>query len=370
MQEETRQKLQSYMSAVKERAHCFLGYPVAVDFDYTELYPLLQYPLNNLGDPWVESTYDLNSRSIEREVIGFFADLFNAPTHNAWGYITNGGSEGNLYALYVARDLYPQAIVYYSESTHYSIQKNIHLLNIPSIVVKATASGEMDYADLNDAAHQHRNKPAIVVANIGTTMTEAKDDVREIKKALKNSAIRSHYIHCDGALAGTYAALLDQGHTFDFAAGADSVAVSGHKFIGSPIPCGVVVVKKNYKDRIGHAIPYIGTLDTTITGSRNGHAPVFLWYALQKFGREGLKKRAEQCMKLAEYTLHKLRGMGIEAWRNPHALTVVFPKPSQALCIKWQLASEGPWAHVLCMPGRSQTLIDEFLQDLAEDKNP
>jgi histidine decarboxylase len=364
MQKEFQDRLNTYIQKVKERSQNFLGYPVSIDFDYSELFPLLGYPLNNLGDPLIESTYDLNSRSIEREVVKFFAEIFKAPKENSWGYVTNGGSEGNLYALYVARELYPNGMVYYSEATHYSIQKNISLLGMPSILIRAQENGEIDYEDLKDAVHMHRDRPAIVVANIGTTMTEAKDDISQIKKALKNSAIRSHYIHADGALAGTYLALLEQEPKFDFENGADSVAISGHKFIGSPIPCGVVIVKKNYKDRIGQAIPYIGTLDTTITGSRNGHSPVFLWYAINKFGREGLKKRAEICIEVAKYAEEKMKEIGIAAWRNPHAITVVFPKPKQEICIKWQLASDGDWSHILCMPGITKEKIDEFLKDL------
>jgi len=281
MNQESQTRLDGYIAKVKERSQNFIGYPVSTDFDYSELYPLLKYPLNNLGDPLIESTYDLNSRSIEREVVEFFCDLFKAPKENSWGYVTNGGSEGNLYALYVARELYPHGMVYYSESTHYSINKNIHLLNMPSIVIRCDEKGEMDYEDLKDAIHLHRHQPAIIIANIGTTMTEAKDDIGKIREVLKKSAIRSYYIHCDGALAGTYLSLLETTPKFDFPSGADSVAISGHKFIGSPIPCGVVVVKKSYKERIGQSIPYIGTLDTTITGSRNGHSPVFLWYAIK-----------------------------------------------------------------------------------------
>lgn len=366
MKKEDQTRLDNYIAQVKIRAGQIIGYPISLDFDYSELYPLLKYPLNNLGDPLIESTYDLNSRSIEREVVDFFSQIFKAPADNHWGYVTNGGSEGNLYALYVARELYPNGMVYYSESTHYSVQKNIGLLNMPSIVIRADDKGEMDYADLMDAIHLHRHQPAIVIANIGTTMTEAKDDLSKIKEVLKKSAIRKFYIHCDAALAGTYLALLEREPKFDFENGADSIAISGHKFIGSPIPCGVVIVKKNYKDRVGQTIPYIGTMDTTITGSRNGHSPVFLWYAIKKYGVEGLKKRALQSVELAKYSEEKLRKLGLNAWRNDNAITVIFTQPKKEICLKWQLASENGLSHIVCMPGITKEQIDEFLKDLQE----
>lgn len=360
-------RLSTYMKMAEERSKYFIGYPIAQDFDYSELYPLLKLPLNNVGDPWVESTYDLNSRSLELEVLEFFAELFNAPAKNWWGYVTNGGSEGNLYGLYVARELYPNGIVYYSEATHYSVQKNIQLLNLRSIVIRTQENGEMDYEDLNAMVQMHRDQPVIILANIGTTMMEAKDDLKQIQLILRKQAIKNHYIHCDAALAGTYSALLDLKPGFDFENGTDSMAISGHKFIGSPIPCGLVLVKKNYKDRIGKAIPYIGTVDTTITGSRNGHSPIFMWYAIKKLGKEGLKQRALECLEVAAYTVKSLNDIGVKAWTNPSALTVVFPAPSIALRQKWQIATEDGNSHVICMPGVSKEQIDHFVADLKED---
>ncbi|MBB2148342.1 histidine decarboxylase [Pedobacter gandavensis] len=358
------ERLSTYMKLAEERAKHFIGYPIAQDFDYSELYPLLKLPLNNVGDPWVESTYDLNSRSLELEVLEFFAELFNAPANNWWGYVTNGGSEGNLYGLYVARELYPNGIVYYSEATHYSVQKNIQLLNLRSIVIRTQKNGEMDYEDLDSMVQMHRDQPVIILANIGTTMMEAKDDLQQIQQILRKQAIKNHYIHCDAALAGTYSALLDLKPGFDFNHGTDSMAISGHKFIGSPIPCGLVLVKKNYKDRIGKAIPYIGTVDTTITGSRNGHSPIFIWYALKKMGKEGLKQRALACLETAAYTVKSLNEIGVPAWTNPSALTVVFPAPSIALRQKWQIATEDGNSHIICMPGVTKSQIDNFVQDL------
>lgn len=360
--------LEQLLAQVSERSKKFIGYPTAVDFDYTPLYPLLQYSLNNIGDPFLDSHSDMNTRKFEREVVSWYAELFNAPATNWWGYVTNGGSEGNLYALYLARELYPNGMVYYSESTHYSVQKNIHLLNMESIVIRSKENGEMDYDDLSDMIQLHRHQPAIILANIGTTMTEAKDDLFTIKSILKKFAIKSSYIHCDAALAGPFLAALGKGNYFDFNAGADSIAISGHKFIGSPIPCGVVIVKKNLKERIARSIPYIGTLDTTITGSRNAITPVFLWYAMKKMGLEGMRERAQACLDLAAYTVSLMKANGFDAWRNEDAITVVFPKPSERICHEWQLASDQNISHLICMPGITKDHIDRFVEDLKKSR--
>ena len=122
-------RLEEFLERIKIRSKTYIGYPAGTDYDFKELYPLLDYSLNNVGDPYNQSN-DMCSKEFEREVIDFYAEYFNAPKNNHWGYVTNGGSEGNLYALYLARELYPNGMVYYSEATHYSIQKNIHLLNM------------------------------------------------------------------------------------------------------------------------------------------------------------------------------------------------------------------------------------------------
>ncbi|SHM57975.1 PLP-dependent aminotransferase family protein [Chryseobacterium polytrichastri] len=124
------QKLRNFIDLVAENANTSIGYPFAKGNNYHELYSLLRYPLINLGDPFIESNYKVNSFTIEREVIEFFADLFRASKDDYSGYVTNGGSEGNLYGLYLARELYPNGIVYYSSESHYSIPKSIRLLNM------------------------------------------------------------------------------------------------------------------------------------------------------------------------------------------------------------------------------------------------
>jgi histidine decarboxylase len=151
---------------------------------------------------------------------------------------------------------------------------------------------------------------------------------------------------------------------FDFKHGADSIAISGHKFFGSPITNGVVLVKKSYKDRIGRSINYIGTLDTTITGSRSGFNALILWFAIVKWGKEGMLKRAMTSLENAAHLRVQLNSIGIKAWSNPNAFTVVMPKPTEAICKKWQLATDNDIAHVICMPGVTREMLDKFVEDM------
>jgi histidine decarboxylase len=216
----------------------------------------------------------------------------------------------------------------------------------------------------------NRHKPVIVLATFGTTMKEAKDDISKIKRILSGLAIQDNYIHCDAALAGSYGPFMKPKLPFDFIDGADSISISGHKFIGSPIPTGVLMAKRSNRDRIAKGISYIGSSDTTITGSRNGHSPLFLWYALKQLGIKGLQKRYQDSLEVAEYCEKELKNIGIKAWRNPNAITVVLPKMPKSIKDKWQLATEGDIAHVICMPNVTKKQIDNFVNDVKNCSEP
>ncbi len=342
-----------------------LGYPAAKDFDYAEIERFLNFPINNIGDPFAQGTYRVHTRECEREVVGFFAGATRAPQDDWWGYVTNGGTEGNLYGLYLARELHPDGIVYYSEATHYSVAKNLHFLGMRHITIRSQENGEIDYDDLLETLKIHRDRPPIIFANIGTTMTEARDDIGRIVEMMDRLAIRERYIHSDAALAGGYAAYLDPRPAWDFADGADSVAISGHKFLGAPIPCGIVIARKHNVQRIARSIDYIGSLDTTITGSRSGFSPLMLWYRLRQLGESGLRERLQRSLDNAAYLVERLVAIGVPAWRNSNAITVVLPRVDARIQQRWQLATAGDISHVLVLPNVGRDQIDTFVADLA-----
>ena len=362
---EEQERLEQLYRTVERESKTFVGYPCTCIFDYSELYRFLRFPINNVGDPYAPSTYRVNTKDIEREVLAWFADLTHADPSSFWGYITNGGSEGNLYGLYLARELMPDGMVYYSEDTHYSVSKNLRMLKMPNIMIRSLPNGEIDYDDLRETIRIHRDIPPIVMANIGTTMKEAIDNIPKIRQMLREMAIHRSYIHCDAALDGMILPFMEGAPAWDFAAGTDSLAISGHKFIGSPIPCGIALAKKTNVDRIARSIEYVGTLDTTVTGSRNGITPIFLWYAIHRYGREGFSKAAHRCRKLAEYAVTRLQSLGVDAWKNAFAVTVVFPRPPEFLLDRWQIAVKDDFAHIICMPHFTHELIDKLTDDIA-----
>lgn len=343
----------------------FVGYPCNQSFNYEEITRFLSFSLNNVGDPFSGTNIPLNTHDFERDVVEEFAQLAHAPGNDWWGYVTNGGTEGNMYGLYVGRELYPEGICYFSEETHYSVAKVLRLQHTRNIMLKAQPNGEMDYADLRETLRIHRDLPPIIFANIGTTMKGAIDNLATIRSILDDLAITNAYIHADAALSGMILPFVDEPQPWDFAAGADSISISGHKLLGSPLPCGVVLARKTHVDRIARSIEYVGVLDTTISGSRNAISPLFLWYRLRTLGRQGLIDLVQRCLQLADYALEKLNAAGVESWRHKNSITVVFPRPPDAIMKKWCIAPKKGIGHIITLPHVTEEIIDEFVSDFA-----
>ena len=358
-------RLTGFLTEMEAQSASLIGYPCSQDFDYSEFAPLLRFSLNNVGDPFAESNYRENTFAFEREVIAFFQKHLRAPVGETWGYTTAGGTEGNLYGLYLARELYPDGVVYYSEHTHYSAAKIVRVLGARSIMIRGRADGEIDYDDLRETLKIHRDVPPIMLANIGTTMHGAVDDLKKIHALLKELAIARFYIHADAALSGMILPWVDDPQPFGFDAGIDSISVSGHKLIGSPMPCGVALARRTHVDRVARSVEYVGCMDTTIAGSRNALSPLILWSAIQRRGEAGLRARAVECFSLADRAIAKFKAAGIYAWRHKNSNTVVFPRPGPEVLARWQIAPSRDIAHIITMPHVTRAMIDAVVADVA-----
>jgi histidine decarboxylase len=360
MDKQSRKKLDKKYHELMRLENTFIGYPVDAKFDYSPLYRFLSMPLNNVGDPFEKSTYRLQTKEFEREALGFFAKLFHLKSY--WGYVTNGGTEGNLYGLYAGREMLPEARVFHSDHAHYSIRKNIHILRMQGQPVAVRDHGEMDYHDLEKKLKGV--KSAIVLANIGSTMTGAIDNIPVITEILEKLGVK-YYIHADAALYGMVLPFVSD-VKFDFRTKVSSLAISGHKFIGSPIPCGVALIRKPLAKALHSYIEYIDAHDTTLSGSRDAFTPLIIWYRLKTLGLRGFKKHAEYSVSLADFLANSLRQIG---WPDVHQsyLTVSFKRPSKKLVSKWELAVNDKLAHVVCMPHETKEELARFVKDMQRE---
>ena len=360
-----RRRLDDLRRGLDASARTQVGYPCNQAFDYSELLPFLTRSMNNVGDPFHDSNYWSNTHEFEREVVATFARLTGFSPEHCWGYVTHGGTEGNMYGLYLARELYPDGLFYFSEDTHYSVLKTMHVLHARNIMIKSRGDGEMDYDDLRETLRIHRDVPAIVLANIGTTMKGAVDDLRVIRGIFDELAIRDYYVHADAALSGMILPFVEEPQAYRFEDGYHSIAVSGHKLIGAPLPCGIVLARRDYVARVSRAVEYVGVLDTTLAGSRNAFTPLLLWYAFQRVGLDGFREIVAAMLEVAEYAVVRFNREGIAAWRHKNSVTVVFPRPPASVTRKWQIAFYKDIAHVITMPHVTRDTVDALVADCA-----
>ena len=340
----------------------------------------------------------VHSREFEVGVLEWFGRFWKLPISEMWGYVTNCGTEGNLHGILVGRECLPDdAILYASKESHYSVMKAARMYRMEAVEINTLVTGEIDCNHLKEclAAGKARGKSAVLNINVGTTVKGAVDNLDEVlsilhelgytachEEAYKAAAAAGgsepnlgYFIHCDGALFGLMLPFLEQsnfvGHvpevTFDKPIG--SISVSGHKFIGAPVPCGVVVTRKEHMKKVVHNVEYLNSRDATIMGSRNGHAALYIWYALSKKGIAGMKLDVELCMRNSKFLRDLLASNGIWCMLNELSSTVVFERPlDHAFVRKWQLACDKNVAHVVVMPSVSEDKLRAFVEDLLQSR--
>lgn len=364
--------LARYRQTLLDRTKHHLGYPYNLDFDYGALGQLQHFSINNLGDPFIESNYGVHSRQFEVGVLDWFARLWEIEKDQYWGYITNCGTEGNLHGILVGREVFPDGILYASKESHYSVFKAARMYRMDCIKIETLVTGEIDCSDFKAKLLQNKDKPAIINVNIGTTVKGAVDDLDLVITTLEDCGFSHNrfYIHCDGALFGLMLPFVTRAPQVTFKKPIGSVSVSGHKFVGCPMPCGVQITRMDHINALSRNVEYLASRDATIMGSRNGHAPIFLWYTLNRKGYCGFQKEVQKCLRNAHYLKDRLREAGISAMLNELSSTVVFERPQDEEFIRrWQLACQGNIAHVVVMPSVSIEKLDTFLNELVERRS-
>jgi histidine decarboxylase len=501
-------RLAAYLS---DRRDHMLGYQVNENMDAyrLDIGQFLTSHVNNIGDPFQESGYKVNSKVVEQAVLSYLARLWNGTPYDpkdkesCWGYVLSMGStEGNMYALWNARDYLsgkrllgeeegahkgapvryaspavprenPNAyspVVFYSEDTHYSFTKAVRVLNLPTFselgramypddcplggpwpdeVPSALPSGgppDEQYSTFGPGSidvtalatlvefFAAKGHPIIVSLNFGSTFKGAYDDVRSVCDRLlpifaehglvrrrveyeegRHDVRRGFWIHVDGALGAAYVPFLDKATRdpryeyepeapvpeFDFGLASvvpgekplkesvdmvASIVVSGHKWMGAPWPCGAFMTKIKYQMQPPDNPEYIGSLDTTFAGSRNGLSPIVLWDHIAQNPDARQIALSTHCQRMAAYLVDKLTRLqqrlaskfgpsGLWIARTPLSLTVRFRRPNPALVAKWSLSTvtmrmrpddrkPRDMAHIFLMASVTEEEIDAFVADL------
>lgn len=286
----------------------------------------------------------------------------------------------------ISQQLITPTVFFCKGHTHYSIPKISEVLRLNVRPVLANSDGSINLNDLKKELLLHVGaypySGVIVIANIGTTITGAVDDVPAIHELLKEiMPIPNFTIHMDGALAGFVLPILKPfGNIPDYfsSIGVNTLAVSAHKYPGLSQPCGIVLAQKDFFNKAfeksERSVEYVGNIvDVTITGSRSGLNVLMFYNALVSLGlhkgTEKLTRMVEENMENASYLYKKLVDMyGVEKVDYPYHFNVSFPKPSKNLAKKYQLMLTGDNATICVLTNVTKKLIDKFITDLKAEK--
>lgn len=365
---EHQETIENFYSKMKSLETHYFGFPNNMAYDYEDVSKISGVYINNAGDPFSTLSWKKHSKFFEQEVVNYFMDLYKLPRKLGWGYMTSGGTEGNMEGLFLAREAYPTGICYVSADAHYSIEKICRILRTDVQMVKSQKNGEMDYKDFERLVKKNKNRPPIIVVNCGTTIKGAFDNLDKIQNILKKNHVKEKYIHVDGALSGMITPFVKKSPFYSFDKGIDSIAISMHKFFGCPIMSGIVIARFKHVEGVKQKIEYINSHDTTISGSRNGQVPVYVWHIIKKYGNE-FKKDANQCLENAKYLRSKLEDKGYKAYLNEYSNTVYMDRPSDDVIDKWQLSCYQDIAHVVVMQHVTKEKIDQFVEEVHKENH-
>lgn len=333
------------LSDLRERS---LGYNINLTRDFTQVVRAAQS---------VVSSQDV--ADLERELVAFFARHYKIPEDEAFGMISCGGSWGNLLGLFIGRRRMPfHSKLYFCAESHYSVGKMSRVLDIPLEEIPALPNGEIDYERLE--AVLDPEVPAILNLNIGTTLKGAIDKLDRVVEILERKGVTQYYIHCDCALSGSMLPFIADPNVpeISFAKGADSIAISGHKFPGVTMPCGIFLTRKEY------VTPGIERMAQRLLASPSGLPTVFLWYAVMTMGEDGFRRETLACIDTALYAYTRLQEAGLPSGVNDFATTVCFPRPSIELVRERQLSPFAPLAHLVTGQHVTSQKIDAFVRNM------
>lgn len=358
------------------------GYPASQESELAEFYQWYAASgmdvinLNNAGDPMTDDPSTLSSQLFERQVIEFFAPLYDFNLDNVWGIVTHSGTDGNNHGLYFGVNYLRnktgmEPVLYVSDEAHYSNMRLAHLQNLDIRLVASDSMGRMIPDSLEVMLNTSR--PVLMVYAMGSTFKGAIDDQQALNAVLAaHPEIPGIYRHIDAALFGgylpftPYRALVSR-DSMQY----ESIAISGHKFFGIDSPCGLFICTREvYENQTDYNVPYLNSNMRMISCSRDALQPLKFWWLIQSVGFEGWSTQAKNILAQRDYLKQQLDAIGWPAWVNEYSNTVFFRRPSPEIIHKYTLAQGyderfgGELAHVVVMQHVSQEKIDMFIADL------
>ncbi len=307
-----------------------------------------------------------NVERLEKEIIGWFGRLLK--NRETAGYITTGGTEANIAALFIARKTRPRGKkILVPESAHYSIQRAADLLSLEIEWLPLDRNFRVEVSEIEDRIDKNT---VAVVATAGTSTLGVVDPIEEI-----NGLCDDTFLHVDAAFGGFVIPFIESGHKLDFTLeNIDSITIDPHKMGLAPIPSGSILLRdESYLDKINISPPYLPFKTCTLSGSRSGGAIAATWATINYFEVEGYRKLVGECMENTRLLCRELKRIGVDIVVEPE-LNVVGIRPRNTEKVG-ALLREGGWdiltdtcsksLRIDVMPHVTEKVIKEFIQDLS-----
>ncbi|KAL8676502.1 MAG: hypothetical protein Q9186_006986 [Xanthomendoza sp. 1 TL-2023] len=366
--EQLAQRVADWREAAKRSG----GYPLSHAL-YSALGPVIGHflPLS-IPPEWAEKQADgiLRDRKLS-------FGLSEAESRSFSATFTTGSTMGNRVGLHTALANHPNAFVYFSTASHYSIKKSVtdhdglagrwhpsqksRFAEIP-----ADELGRIDIDLLVKQAVVHRERSItngdahsiILLANLGTTFVGGSDDILSIRRALQNAAMDTAYIHVDGALGFGFSSryvrlgeptLLTRANV----PVVQGVTISHHKAWGIMVSGEVICY--NPKER-----PL-----TSVATSVEARIIFETWLAQKFYTPTELERLHAYCLSNANFLRRRLREVGIVIRYNDGSLITVLERVPPWMVEEFHLAPEGKWVHYITMPHITLQAIEHFVKTIA-----
>lgn len=301
---------------------------------------------HTLGD---SETYFAGTQELEREVIQILAeDLLHAPEDAYDGYIASGGTEANIQAAWIYRNLFMETMgakheeiaLLATTDTHYSVAKAANLLHLRWLQVpvdpgsRAIDAGALD--SLITDAMQAGIRCFIVIANMATTMFGSVDDPCIYTTALDRQGA-SFRLHVDGAFGGFIYPVSCPDNSLDFRnPDVSSITLDAHKMLQAPYGTGVFVARKGLMDyACTREAQYVNGMDITLSGSRSGANAIAVWMILVTYGPFGYLEKINKLLYRTDWCCRELDRLAIQYYRHPHMNIITI----EAHCLPAAVAS-------------------------------
>jgi tyrosine decarboxylase/aspartate 1-decarboxylase len=331
-----------------------------------------KYLDKNLGDPSLFPA----SAELEEEAICMLGSLLSNP--RASGSIVSGGTEANILALWIARNLARKDCgeVVVPVSAHYSFDKAADLLNLKLIKVKLNHRFQMDVKTAQEAITP---RTVAIVGVVGTTGLGAVDPICELSEI---AFAHSIYLHVDAAFGGFMLPFLKElgyeAPDFDFRLpGVCSITIDPHKMGLAPIPAGGILFRNEaMTETVSTRIPYLAGGETeqqTVIGTRSGASAVAVWALLLHLGRTGYRAIVERCLRLTSKLVEGIRlidGLNIVTEPTLNVVGIKSEIHDERLIFQelrnrgWAVSLFPSFIRIIVMPHTKHSHISNLLNDL------